>query len=55
LPAILGLEVVGEADKMVAGFAIGAYDFLRIDQAVGSVGVAMEIAAKEATYFSILE
>jgi hypothetical protein len=55
LPAVLGLEVVGEADKVVAGFAIGAYDFLRIDQAVGSVGVAVEVAAKEATYFSALE
>jgi hypothetical protein len=53
LPAVLGLEVVGEADKVVAGFAIGAYDFLRIDQAVGSVGVAVEVAAKEATYCSI--
>jgi hypothetical protein len=55
LPTILGLEVVGEADKVVAGFAIGAYDFLRIDQAVGSVGVAVEVAAKEVTYFSALE
>jgi hypothetical protein len=48
------LEVVGGADKVVAGFAIGAYDFLRIDQTVGSVGVAVEAAAKEATYFSML-
>jgi hypothetical protein len=40
---------------VVAGFAIGAYDFLRIDQAVGSVGVAVEVAAKEVTYFSALE
>ena len=55
LPAVFGLEVVGEADKVVAGFAIGAYDFLRIDQAVGSVGVAVEVAAKEVTYFSALE
>src|SRR5829696_8186463 len=55
LPAILCLEVVGEADKVVAGFAIGAYDFLRIDQAVGSVGVAVEVAAQEAPYFSALE
>ena len=53
MPAVLGLEVVGEADKVVACFAIGAYDFLRIDQAVGSVGVAVEVAAKEATYFSV--
>ena len=51
MPAVLGLEVVGEADKVVAGLAIGAYDFLRIDQAVGFVGVAVEVAAKEATYF----
>jgi hypothetical protein len=54
LPAVLGLEVVGETDKVVAGFAICAYDFLRVDQAVGSVGVAVEVAAKEATCFSIL-
>jgi len=40
---------------VVAGFAIGAYNFLRIDQAVGSVGVTVEVAAKEATYFSILQ
>jgi hypothetical protein len=46
--------VVGEADKVVAGFAIGAYDFLRIYQAVGPVGVAVEVAAKEATCFSVL-
>jgi hypothetical protein len=55
LPAVLGLEVVGEADEIVAGVAVGAYDFLRLDQAVGAVGVAMEVAAKEATYFSVLE
>jgi hypothetical protein len=52
---VLSFDVVGEADKVVAGFAIGAYHFLRIDQAVGPVGVAVEVAAKEATYFSILE
>jgi hypothetical protein len=37
VPAILGLEVVGQADEVVAGVAVGAYDFIWLEQAVGSV------------------
>ncbi len=54
-PAVFGLEVIGETDEIVARVAVGAYDFIRLEQAVGSVGVAMEVATKEATYFLVLE
>jgi hypothetical protein len=54
-PAVLGLEVVGEADEVVAGVAVGAHDLLRTPQAVRSVGVAVEVAAKEAAFYSVSE
>jgi hypothetical protein len=47
LPVVLSLEVVRESDKVVAGFAIGAHDFLRIDQAVGSVGVVCSVIRRQ--------
>jgi hypothetical protein len=54
LPAVLSLEVVGEADEVVAGIAVGADDLLGSPQTVRTVRVAMEVAAKEAA-FSVLE
>jgi hypothetical protein len=46
--------VIREADEVVARFAIGIYDLLRLPQAVRTVRVAVEVAAKE-TAFSVLE
>jgi hypothetical protein len=46
--------VVGEADEVVAGVAVGADDLLGSPQTVRTARVAMEVAAKEAA-FSVLE
>jgi hypothetical protein len=54
LPAILGLEVVGEDDKVVAGVAVGGGDILGLHAAVGPVRVAVKVATKEAA-FSVLQ
>ena len=55
LPAVLGLEVVGEADEVVARLAVGAHDLLRLAQSVGAVRVAVEVAAEEAAFYSVSE
>jgi hypothetical protein len=46
--------VVGETDEVVARVAVGGDDGLGLQQAVGTVRVAVEVAAEEAT-LSILE
>ena len=55
LPSVLLLEVVGEAEEVVAGVAVGGDDLLRFPQAVGPVRVAVEVAAEEAALSSVLE
>jgi hypothetical protein len=39
--------VVGEADEVVAGIPVGAHHGRGLEQAVGRVGVTMELAAEE--------
>ena len=47
--------MVGEADEVVARIAVRTHGVLRLKQAVGPVGVAVEVAAEEAAFFSVLE
>jgi hypothetical protein len=54
-PSVLGLEVVGEADEVVASVVIGARYSLGPDLTVGPVGVAVEVAAEEGAHFPTLE
>jgi hypothetical protein len=46
--------VVGKANEVVAGVAVGAHDLLGLPQAVRTVRVAVKVAAKKAA-FSPLE
>jgi hypothetical protein len=55
LPTVFFLEMVGEADKVVARLAVGAHDLLGLQQAIRPVGVAVKVAAVEAAPPSVLE
>ena len=48
-PSVLGLEVVGETEEVVAGVAVGQGDVFGTPLAVRKVRVAMEVAAEEAS------
>ena len=54
-PAVLGLEVIGEAEEVVARLAVGAHDLLGLAQSVGPARVAVEVAAEEAALYSVSE
>src|SRR5215211_6154173 len=54
-PSVLGLEMVGEADEVVAGVAVCVRHGLGPDLPVGPVGVAVEVTAEEGALFPTLE